>query len=103
MATSEISVNKIVSSREETRPNVHLRVEVETETGPLVINLSPAAAHQLQDIFEKTAAKRLISVATQENLDDPLQRQSQRQGGPHLCRTASNAAHRLRRGLPNRK
>ena len=53
MATSEISVTKIVSSREETRPNVHLRVEVETETGPLVIKLSPAAAHQLQDILKK--------------------------------------------------
>lgn len=48
MATSEISVTKIINAREETRPDVHLRVEVETEAGRMVIKLSAAAAHDLR-------------------------------------------------------
>jgi hypothetical protein len=45
----EISITKILGTETVSKPATHLRVKVDTETGPLALKVSVNAAHELRE------------------------------------------------------
>ena len=45
-------ITNIGPKRTETKPTIHVRVETETESGPLVLKISLRAAHRLRAVLK---------------------------------------------------